>query len=414
MTLPRSARVVIAIQNISFTYDTRMRLIASSLRGAGYDVSVICPRNAEDPRRGVDEGVPVSFFTMPNYARLGFLGHVLEYVHSGIVMSTLLLWRRVRRKLDVAHICLPPHIFFPLIKVLRVTGVRVVVDQHDLWLELFVLRYGSMAFVSRLVEASERAALRSAHEVLVVNDSGARVAELRAGVPKSRVTMVRTGIRELPPVVPWRSGSARTVGYVGNMEPQDGVDHLIEAARIVHQTDGRAGIRFLCIGDGSDLPRLRSLASHYLLGDVIEFAGRHPHREVLRRLGKCDICVQPDPRNPFNESCTMLKSLEYMALGRPIVALSLDETSRACGDAAVYASTDAPAALAKSILDLVDDPERRERVGRLGRRRVEAMHIWGDDGEAALLAAYGKVIHPHSNASRTEPSNPSGTTRPAA
>ena len=413
MTPSRPIRVVIVIENISYTHDPRAKLIATSLHRVGYDVSVICPRGAGDPHRRVDDGVTVCFFAMPNYTRLGFMGHVLEYVHSGIVIGSSLFWRRARRKVDVVHLCLPPHIFFPLIKALRGTGVRVVVDQHDLMPELFALRYGSKAFLTRLVVASERAALRSANEVLVVNDSGARIAEQRAGVPNERVTMVRTGIRELPPIGPRRSNSATTVGYVGNMELQDGVDHLIEAARIVRHSVGRDDVRFVCIGDGSDLPRLQSLTSSYRLGEIIEFTGRRSHPDALRRLGECDLCVQPDPRNPFNESCTMLKSLEYMALGRPIVALDLDETRRACGDAAVYTVSDSPSALASSILELADDPVRRERIGKLGRQRAETMHSWAH-GEAALLTAYDRVTRRHANRSSTEPSSPSGTARPAA
>lgn len=413
MSSPQPARIVILIQNISYTQDPRAQLIATSLHQAGYDVSVLCPRGTDDPRRRVDDGVRVSYFAMTDFARLRLVGHILEYLYSGIVIGMSCLWRRACRKLDVAHMCLPPHIFFPLITALRATGVRVIVDQHDLMPELFALRYGSKPPVTQLVLASERAALRSADHVLVVNDSGARIAHRRADVPNERVTVVRTGLRELPAVGSRNADATTAVGYVGNMEPQDGVDCLVEAARIVRHIVGRADVRFVCIGDGSDLPRLRALAFRYRLGEIIEFTGRRPHPEALRRLGECDLCVQPDPRNPFSESCTMLKSLEYMALGKPIVAFDLEETRRACGDAAVYAVDDSPSALARCILELVDDPVRRRRLGDLGRQRAETLHCWAH-GEAALLSVYSTVAGSHLKMSRTEPASTSGTERPAA
>lgn len=414
MTAGRPPRILIVIQNISYTHDLRSQLIATTLQRAGYAVSVLSPRAGGDPRRRVDDGVSIRFFAMADFARLGLVGHMLEYLYSGIVISALCFWRHARRRVDVAHLCLPPHIFFPLIRALRATGVLVVADQHDLMPELFQLRYGPRRFLTRLVVASERAALRAADHVLVVNDSGARVAQERAGVPDGRVTMVRTGLREIPPIdLTAVDETTATVGYLGNMEPQDGLDRLIEAAGVVCHIAGRRDIRFVCIGDGSDLVRLRALKSTYDLNGTIEFTGRRPHEEALRRLSACDVCVQPDPRTPFNETCTMLKSLEYMALGKPIVAFDLDETRKACGDAALYAGDDSPSALARCIIELVDDPALRQRLGEAGRRRVRAHHHWAR-GEAALLSAYDRVVGLHAKTSSTEPSSPSGSGRPAA
>ena len=185
-------------------------------------------------------------------------------------------------------------------------------------------------------------------------------------------------------------GIVETKGYVGNVERQDGVELLIRAARLVADELGRETPQFTCIGSGSDLGRLRSVARALDLEDVLEFTGRLPHDKALERLSVCDICVQPDPSNAFNDSCTMVKSLEYMALGKPVVAFDLRETRHACGDAALYARPNSASDLAAKVIQLVRNPALRRRLGRAGTERIERELSW-ETGEAALLRAYASL-----------------------
>ena len=87
-------------------------------------------------------------------------------------------------------------------------------------------------------------------------------------------------------------------------------------------------------------------------------------------LSAADICIDPDPSNPFNDRCTMVKMMEYMALGKPIVAFDLPVHRIAAQAAAVYAHPNDEFDFTQRILALMDDPERREKMGqrRLGYR----------------------------------------------
>jgi glycosyltransferase involved in cell wall biosynthesis len=51
-----------------------------------------------------------------------------------------------------------------------------------------------------------------------------------------------------------------------------------------------------------------------------------------------DIGLIADPKNELNEFSTMLKTMEYMAMGKPIVAFDLAETRFSAQDAALYAT----------------------------------------------------------------------------
>ena len=72
----------------------------------------------------------------------------------------------------------------------------------------------------------------------------------------------------------------------------------------------------------------------------------------------------------------MNKVVEYMAMGRPIVSFDLLEARVSAGDAAVYVPGNDEFAFAKAIDALLRDPERRHRMGELGRSRVEQELSW--------------------------------------
>jgi len=83
--------------------------------------------------------------------------------------------------------------------------------------------------------------------------------------------------------------------------------------------------------------------------------------------------------------------MEYMALGKAIVAFDLRENRASGGDAAIYVPGNDPAAFAQAIADLMDDPARREEMGRVGRERVEGGLSW-KHSVPHLLEAYDAVL----------------------
>ena len=111
---------------------------------------------------------------------------------------------------------------------------------------------------------------------------------------------------------------------------------------------------------------------------------------MRRHLAETDICVVPDPSNPYNDRCTMVKLMEYMALGKAIVAFDLPEHRVTTDGAALLVRPNDDRALARGIALLMDDPERRAQLGALGRRRVEDVLAWPRQAPN-LLAVYRAV-----------------------
>ncbi len=122
----------------------------------------------------------------------------------------------------------------------------------------------------------------------------------------------------------------------------------------------------------------------------MRFVGRIPDDLLLDYLSTSDICLAPDPPDRMNQLSTMTKIMEYMACERPIVSFDLAETRRSAGDAAIYVEEKIPRSSRESLNDLLNDPARREQMGRVGLDRT--LHIVGlEHQRKALLGAYARL-----------------------
>ena len=104
-------------------------------------------------------------------------------------------------------------------------------------------------------------------------------------------------------------------------------------------------------------------------------------------LNTADVSANPDVANDMNDKSTMNKIMEYMALAKPIVQFELAEGHFSAQDASLYAAKNDPVDMARKIVELLDDPERRIRMGKIGRNRVENELEWRYE-VPKLLAAY--------------------------
>ena len=159
------------------------------------------------------------------------------------------------------------------------------------------------------------------------------------------------------------------------MGPQDGVDLASRAAESLVRS-GRDDVHFVLMGKGDSFDDLVALAGELGIADHVTFTGRVPDETVFEVLSTADVGLCPDPLNPLNDVSTMNKTMEYMSFELPVVAFDLKETRVSAGDAAVYVRPNDVEAYAGAIAELLDDPARRETMGKHGRSRVEDVLAW--------------------------------------
>lgn len=391
-------RVLILVENLSVPFDRRVWQESRALVTAGYDVVVICPRGtAFDTEPAVVlDGVRILRYPL-RPATGGPAGYVREY---GLALwHTARLALRVRRegRVDVVQACNPPDLLFFVALPLKLLGSWFVFDHHDLVPELFGSRFaGGPRWLHRVTLLLERITFALADGVISTNESYRRVAITRGRKDPAVVQVVRSApdLTRFHPRAPdpaLRRGKRYLAAYVGVMGPQDGVDLALRALAVLRHEIGRDDLHTMLMGSGDAVDDMVALARELDLQDCVEFTGRVPDGFLQRCLSTADVCLSPDPRNALNDVSTMNKVVEYMAMGRPIVSFDLTEARVSAGDAAVYAPADDEHAFAKLLDDLLDDPQRRARMGAVGRERVAADLSW-DVSERNLIGFYERLM----------------------
>ena len=209
----------------------------------------------------------------------------------------------------------------------------------------------------------------------------------RGGMDPNRIIVLRSGpklerMRIQPSDESIKRGKKYMVGYLGVIGQQEGIEYLLEAAKIIKKA--RNDVFWGIVGGGPHLDALRKMSSDMGLDDCVEFTGRVSDEDLLRYLNTADICVNSDEFNPMNDKSTMNKILEYMALAKPIVQFDLTEGRFSAQDASLYAEPNNPANMAEKVVKLLEDPERRKTMGEYGRNRVVNELSWGHTSQALL------------------------------
>lgn len=391
-------RVLIIVENLPCPFDRRVWQEARTLAGAGYQVSIICPKapGYESAFEQLD-GIDIHRHSLPREAD-GVFGYALEYGWALAMEFWLSLKVLFGRGFDVIHACNPPDTLFLIGGFYKLFGKRFVFDHHDINPELYEAKFGKRGLGQKLLLVLERLTFRTADMVISTNESYRRIAIGRGGVDPRDVFVVRSGpdltrIRKVEPNPALRKGRRYLVGYVGVMGKQEGIDLLLQAVQLIVKHLGRSDIQFGLVGGGTELVAMRQLAKDLGVGDYVTFTGRAPDAELLEMLNTADLCVNPDRANDMNDRSTMNKIMEYMALGKPIVQFDLTEGRVSAGEASWYARPNDVADLAQKIVSLLADEAARARMGAIGRERVERVLAWQHEAPR-LLAAYEQLLHP--------------------
>lgn len=397
MTRTRTRRVLIVVENLPVPLDRRVWLEATTLTAHGYEVSVICPTGRGwDAHREVIEGIHIYRYPAPVEAHSGAVAYAREYLHS--LVHWFRLARRVRRErgFDVIQGCNPPDLIFLLALWYRLRGVRYLFDHHDVCPELFEAKFGQKGLLYRIMLIWERMTFATASVSIATNESFREIAHRRGRMKPEDVFVVRSAPQiekfEIRPAVPaLRKGAGTVLGYVGVIGQQEGMDLLVAAADHLIKGMGRRDVHFLIVGFGPEVPNVEADVARRGLTGWFTFSGALYGDDLLNALNSCDIGVSPDPKNAMNDISTMNKVMEYMTLEKPVVQFDLKEGRASAGEASVYAQANDPVDFAVKIAELMDAPERRAAMGRIGRERVLNRLSWAHSAPH-LLAAYDRIF----------------------
>lgn len=232
-----------------------------------------------------------------------------------------------------------------------------------------------------------------AQRIVAVSEPVRQASAARLGIAPERIEVIPNGIE----IAPWETAvpvpreeldveaGARLIGSVGRLDDAKGYDVLIEAVARLADT----GVRLVLVGDGPRSGQLQDLVRDRRLGHAVRFLGWR--RDVPRLVAAFDVFAQPSRYE--GQSIALL---EAMAAGRACVVSDIPELAEVAGDAAERARAGDPEALTAALRRLLDDPVRRQELGRKARDVARGYSI--EASAARYVALYAALdagnIHP--------------------
>ncbi len=200
-------------------------------------------------------------------------------------------------------------------------------------------------------------------------------------------TLLRDEV-SLPPREQMEISSSRPRAmYVGNLEPYQGIDLLLDAFVIARKKVPDAS---LVIIGGAEADRVlyQKRAKELGIGDATHFEGPKPVDHLGAYLEQADVLLSPRTKG-FN---TPMKVYSYLDSGRALLATRLPTHTQVLDDEISCLADPEPVAFGEALAHLLANPEEAQRIGNAARARVE--RDFTREAYARKLAAFYAELQP--------------------
>ena len=318
------------------------------------------------------------------HLRVPFLAEAIQlgYNLAGLPM---VLWAMRDGSFDFLY---ERHSLFNFSGVLaaKLTGRPIVIEVNSP-LAVELSRDGAIQSL-RLSKWVESTVLRMATRVIVVSSPLARIVE-SMGVESARIDVVPNGV-DLERFNASGSGDGLrqqlglgtgvVIGFAGWLKKWHGVELLLKA---FHDHGlSPAGARLLILGDGPAMADLRAFVRSHNMEHAVVFSGAIRHDQMPGYLSILDVAVQP----AANEYCCPMKILEYMSLGKPIVAPRQENILDLLREnEAILFEPENSTALGEALEQLVVNPNLRAAVGAAALTALNSRrYLWTENASRVV------------------------------
>ncbi len=227
---------------------------------------------------------------------------------------------------------------------------------------------------------------RQARRIMTPSETSKRDIVKDFGVDPARMRVILLGVDDgfVPPTKPRVPG--RILAMASADAPMKGIATLLEAfAKLRTERD----LELLLVTKPTPGGRTERLIDKLSIGDSVRFVHGVSDAELVELMGSAELACVPSLYEGFS-----LPTAELMACATPLVVSRAGAIPEVVGPDGLCSDLVRPGdvgELTAAIAALLDDPERRERYGAAGRRRVEELFSWRAVAQK-VAAAYEEVI----------------------
>ena len=266
---------------------------------------------------------------------------------------------------------------------------RIDLAEATTWRRKLTLRrwYGFVRMQARVA--------RRMRLVLTPSQASLRDTARDFGVDPARMRVILLGVddRFVPPTAPRVPG--RILAMASADAPMKGIATLLEAfAKLRTERDLELVLVTRPVPGG----RTKRLIDELGIGDSVRFEHGLDDDELVTLMGSAELACVPSLHEGFS-----LPTAELMACATPLVvsrAGAIPEVVGPDGECADLVEPGDVGELEQAVARLLDDPERRARMGAAGRRRVLDHFSWRA-AASATAAAYRDAMGFRGSQART-------------
>ena len=341
-------------------------------------------KNAKDK---LSDSIDIRFVPNP------LLGNVLFRTLKYFFVTPFIIWDVFRFKPQLMYIQFsPPALLYQLVLIcLKIFSVnfKVVLEFHDWVAEQRKLEgHGRIKVIT--VGKLQLGSARLADHIRVVA-KGIKEKLLSFGVDEKKIAVIENGT-DLDFFKPMDKKKTKKligvdpdclhVGFIGFFAVWQGLDYLVSV--IPNVLKAHSDVRFILVGDGPLMPKIKKAVSKFEKGKVI-LTGSVPYSEANLYINAFDIGVAPFIKKRNDGMVSPMKIRDYAACGVPIITTKIRGSEMVEKEnIGILVPPDDPEALSEVIIKLTGNPTLRREMGKRGRRVAEEKFSWQDVTENIL------------------------------
>jgi glycosyltransferase involved in cell wall biosynthesis len=374
--------------------DGRVMRYAETLAKRGDRVDVIALSRAERTSDDVIAGVNVFRVQGRTHDEKGPLTYLVRLLSFFVRAMLFMLRRQPRGKYDVVHVHSVPDFMVFTAWLPKLQGAKIILDIHDVLPELYASKFGvsETSLIYKLLLKVEKSSAAFADHVIIANDIW-RGKLLARSVPADKCT----AILNFPDrSIFARQGRSRAdesfvMLYPGTLNWHQGLDIAIRAFAAIKDAAPNAEFHIYGVGPAED--SLRSLAASLGLNGRVKLNGTREIRDVASLMENADLGVVPKRNDPFGDEAFSTKTLEFMAMGVPVLVADTKIDRYYFTDSIVqFFRAGDEASLSESMLGLIRNSDRRGDLVRNASKFIDS-NDWESNKSRYLDIVDGLTAH---------------------
>ncbi|HUN60370.1 MAG TPA: glycosyltransferase [Candidatus Sulfotelmatobacter sp.] len=343
--------------------DSRVMRYAEALAGRGDDVEVFALRGPGAPRTETMNGVQVHRLQERSFnekSRFTYAWRILLFLLRATFQVAI---HDIQEKYDLVHVHSVPDLLVFSALYPRLRQAPVILDIRDILPEFYASKFSvpAKSWSLKLLCLIERISTKFATHVIVAGvEWQARLLSrsIKQGESTVMLNLPDRSIFSRGPNVGNTSGNLCLLLYHGTLNRHQGVDIAITAFARIKELVPQAN--FHIYGDGPSKLELCSLVKRFQLEPQVALYERIPLRQIAGVLETAQIGIVPKRKDDFGNEAFSTKTLEFMAMGVPVIVSDTKIDKSYFDDSLVrfFRGGDVED-LANCMLDLIEHPEKR-------------------------------------------------------